>query len=54
MPEVEVRKKITAVEEIFHEGGPLLRSPSAPRRRAGCHPQSFRGRVRERHRRVHG
>ena len=22
MPEVQVRKKFTAVEEIFHEGGP--------------------------------
>ena len=31
MPEVQVRKKLTAVEEIFHEGGPL--SP-VPLRRA--------------------
>ena len=33
MPEVQVRKKVTAVEEIFHEGGP----PSAvPLRRAAA------------------
>jgi hypothetical protein len=31
MPEVAVRKKVTAVEEIFHEGGPV---PAAPLRRA--------------------
>jgi hypothetical protein len=31
MPEVAVRKKLTAVEEIFHEGGPLA---TAPLRRA--------------------
>ena len=24
MPEVQVRKKFTAVEEIFHEGGPVV------------------------------
>src|SRR6478672_6012174 len=33
MPEVEVRKKFTAVEEIFHEGGPV--SP-VPLRRAAA------------------
>ena len=33
MPEVQVRKKFTAVEEIFHEGGPV--SP-APLRRAAA------------------
>jgi hypothetical protein len=27
MPEVAVRKKLTAVEEIFHEGGPLALAP---------------------------
>jgi len=27
MPEVVVRKKITCVEEIFHEGGPVTRKP---------------------------
>ncbi len=31
MPEVAVRKKVTAVEEIFHEGGPVA---AAPLRRA--------------------
>ena len=31
MPEVTVRKKFTAVEEIFHEGGPVA---SLPLRRA--------------------
>src|ERR1700758_4757828 len=33
MPEVEVRKKFTAVEEIFHEGGPVS---SIPLRRASA------------------
>ena len=33
MPEVQVRKKFTAVEEIFHEGGPVS---SAPLRRAAA------------------
>jgi hypothetical protein len=32
MPEVQVRKKVTAVEEIFHEGGPV--SPLPLRRAA--------------------
>jgi len=32
MPEVQVRKKITAIEEIFHEGGPV--SPVLLRRAA--------------------
>ena len=27
MPEVLVRKKITCVEEIFHEGGPRAETP---------------------------
>jgi len=27
MPDVEVRKKLTAVEEIFHEGGPVSVKP---------------------------
>jgi len=27
MPEVKVRKKVTVVEEIFHEGGPVLETP---------------------------
>lgn len=27
MPEVVVRKKITCVEEIFHEGGPVAKNP---------------------------
>lgn len=27
MPEVEVRKRITIVEEIFHEGGPRAKTP---------------------------
>ena len=31
MPKVEVRKKLTSVEEIFHEGGPVA---SVPQRRA--------------------
>src|SRR4026208_344367 len=31
MPEVQIRKKFTAVEEIFHEGGPIS---SRPLRRA--------------------
>src|SRR3984893_16419392 len=33
MPEVQVRKKFTAVEEIFHEGGPVS---SVPLRRAAA------------------
>jgi hypothetical protein len=32
MPEVVVRKKVTCVEEIFHEGGPIAARP--PRRAA--------------------
>jgi Amino acid synthesis len=32
MPEVQVRKRVTAVEEIFHEGGPASTAP--PRRAA--------------------
>src|ERR1700678_499762 len=27
MPSVEIRKQVTVVEEIFHEGGPVARSP---------------------------
>jgi Amino acid synthesis len=27
MPEVQVRKRIVTVEEIFHEGGPVAKSP---------------------------
>jgi hypothetical protein len=27
MPEVQVRKKLTTVEEIFHEGGPVATTP---------------------------
>ena len=27
MPEVQVRKKLTIVEEIFHEGGPVAQTP---------------------------
>ena len=27
MPSVEIRKQVTLVEEIFHEGGPMARSP---------------------------
>jgi len=27
MPEVQVRKKLTTVEEIFHEGGPISKVP---------------------------
>jgi hypothetical protein len=33
MPEVKIRKKFTAVEEIFHEGGPVA---SVPLRRAAA------------------
>ena len=33
MPEVQVRKKLTTVEEIFHEGGPVA---STPLRRAAA------------------
>src|ERR1700682_515378 len=33
MPEVQVRKKFTAVEEIFHEGGPVA---AVPLRRAAA------------------
>jgi hypothetical protein len=33
MPEVELRKKLTVVEEIFHEGGP---APGVPLRRAAA------------------
>src|ERR1700719_4767687 len=33
MPEVQLRKKFTAVEEIFHEGGPVA---SVPLRRAAA------------------
>jgi hypothetical protein len=33
MPEVQIRKKFTAVEEIFHEGGP---PPRIPLRRAAA------------------
>src|SRR5690242_19703769 len=27
MPSVEIRKQVTVVEEIFHEGGPVAKSP---------------------------
>jgi len=27
MPEVQIRKKLTVVEEIFHEGGPIAQTP---------------------------
>src|SRR5580704_13229932 len=27
MPEVVIRKKLTCVEEIFHEGGPVVEKP---------------------------
>jgi len=27
MPEVQIRKKVTCVEEIFHEGGPIATQP---------------------------
>ncbi len=27
MPEVEIRKKLTIIEEIFHEGGPISTTP---------------------------
>src|ERR1700756_4474254 len=27
MPDVQVRKKFTAIEEIFHEGGPVVSVP---------------------------
>src|SRR6202041_2095377 len=27
MPSVEIRKQVTLVEDIFHEGGPVARSP---------------------------
>jgi Amino acid synthesis len=27
MPEAQIRKKLTAVEEIFHEGGPIATVP---------------------------
>lgn len=27
MPEVQIRKKLTVVEEIFHEGGPVAQTP---------------------------
>ena len=27
MPEVQIRKKLISVEEIFHEGGPAARVP---------------------------
>jgi hypothetical protein len=33
MPEVQVRKRLISVEEIFHEGGPVSR---VPLRRAAC------------------
>ncbi len=33
MPEVKLRKMVTAVEEIFHERGP---APTKPRQRAWC------------------
>jgi len=33
MPEVQVRKKLTTVEEIFHEGGPV---PTTPLRRGAA------------------
>jgi len=33
MPEVRIRKKLTTVEEIFHEGGPI---PDAPLRRGAA------------------
>ena len=33
MPEVRVRKRLTTVEEIFHEGGPIA---STPLRRAAA------------------
>jgi len=33
MPEVKVRKKLTKVEEIFHEGGPI---PTTPLRRGAA------------------
>jgi hypothetical protein len=33
MPEVQIRKKLTTVEEIFHEGGPI---PATPLRRGAA------------------
>ena len=27
MPEVEIRKKLTTIEEVFHEGGPISTTP---------------------------
>jgi hypothetical protein len=33
MPEVEIRKTVTVIEEIFHEGGPVAHKPL---RRAAC------------------
>ena len=38
MPEVQIRKKFTSVEEIFHEGGPVAATAAAPRSRPGGHP----------------
>ena len=43
MPEVVVRKKLTCVEEIFHEGGPGRASPSAAGRGTGGDPKSVCG-----------
>ena len=33
MPDIDVRKRVTIVEEIFHEGGPIAKKPlkRAPR-----------------------
>ena len=27
MPDIDMRKRVTIVEEIFHEGGPLVANP---------------------------
>jgi len=34
MPEVVIRKKMTCVEEIFHEGGPVAESRCDARQRS--------------------
>ncbi len=54
MPEVVVRKKLTCVEEIFHEGGPAVPKPLLQGRSASGDSKSIRGILRGEHRRLHG
>ena len=45
MPEVVIRKIVTQVEDVFHEGGPAAKKPYRPRRSAGRHRQPVRRKI---------